>query len=271
MIRDPIDRYLRLLGVTRQEPGLEALTELVLAHVERVPFENLSKLYRLRRTGLVDVPDLEEYLDGIERLRLGGTCYANNAHLHDLLVALGYRARLCGADMSLPDVHVVNIVELGGREFLVDVGYGAPLFSPMPLDLDRDHVVAFGRDRYLLHPRDSEGRSALEFHRDGKLRHGYRIRPMPRDLGHFHEAIAGSFRSDATFMNAIVLIRFSAGRAVALRNLSLVEAWHDHERRRALADRGELVDAAEAVFGVPREITTEALASVRDLATDPWA
>ena len=271
MTRDPIDRYLRLLGVTRREPGLDALTELVRAHVERVPFENLSKLYRLRRTGLVDVPDLEEYLDGIERLRLGGTCYANNAHLHHLLVALGYRARLCGADMSRPDVHVVNVVELGGRELLVDVGYGAPLFRPMPLDLDREDVVAFGRDRYVLRPRDAEGRSALELHRDGELRHGYRIRPTPRDLGYFREAMAGSFRPDATFMNAIVLVRFSAGRAVALRNLSLFEAWRDHEHRRALADRDALVHAAEAVFGVPREITTEALAGVRDLATDPWA
>jgi arylamine N-acetyltransferase len=173
--------------------------------------------------------------------------------------------------MSRPDVHAVNVVAIDGREFLVDAGYGAPFVAPMPLDLDRAHVVALGRDRYLLRPRDGEGRSALELHRDGRLRHGYRIRPTPRDLGHFRGAIAASFRPDATFMNAIAITRFSPGGARSVRNLALVEARGDVEERRALADRDELVRVVETAFGVPPEVTREALAAVNDLSTDPWA
>jgi N-hydroxyarylamine O-acetyltransferase len=265
------DRHLRLLGVVPRDPGPDALGELVSAHLRRVPFENVSKLYRFRRSGLAGVPELEEYLDGIERLGLGGTCYANAAHLNGLLRALGYRARLCGADMSRPDVHVVNVVEIGGREVLVDVGYGAPLFTPMPLDLDRDQTAALGRDRFVLRPRDATGRSALELHRDGGLRHGYRVNPAGRELAHFRAAIADSFRPDATFMNALVAIRFPArDRSLVLRNLSLVEASGDREVRRALADRAELARVAEAVFGIPGEITAGALEIVPELAADPW-
>lgn len=270
MTPDLLERYLGILGVARREPGPDALAEIVRAHVERIPFENVSKLFRLRSSGLVDVPDLEEYLDGVTRLRLGGTCYANNGHLHDLLLALGYRVKLCGADMSRPDVHVVNVVELDGRELLVDAGYGGPFLAPLPLDLDRDHAIALGRDRWVLHPRDEGGGSRLDLLREGRPRHGYRIRPAPRDLAHFRPAIADSFRPGATFMNAIVLARFAPGRSLVLRNLALVEARGDREERLDLADRGELVRAVETAFGVPREVTEVALDAVGDLRDDPW-
>ncbi len=270
MRSDALARYLRLLGIAHREPGRDARGELVAAHLARVPFENVSKLHRLRRFGLADVPDVDTYLDGIEALGLGGTCYANNVHLHDLLVALGYRVHLRGADMSRPDVHVVNVVELDGRELLVDAGYGAPLRAPMPLDLDGDQVVELGRERYVLRPRDADGRSALELHRDGRVRHGYRVGPTPRDRGHFRPAIADSYRPDATFMNAIVVVRFPPGGALALRNLSLVEVRDGREVRRALADRTELVRVAESVFGIPPAITEDALAVVGELAAEPW-
>jgi hypothetical protein len=72
-------------------------------------------------------------------------------------------------------------------------------------------------------------------------------------------------------MNAIVLVRFRAGGAVALRNLSVVEAHGTIERRRTLADRADLARTVESVFGVPRDLIEEALSALRDLSTDPWA
>jgi arylamine N-acetyltransferase len=75
---DHFDRYLGLLGVRRTEPGIQALEEIVRAHMVRVPFENISKLYHARTSGVRGIPDLAQYLDGIERFHFGGTCYANN-------------------------------------------------------------------------------------------------------------------------------------------------------------------------------------------------
>jgi N-hydroxyarylamine O-acetyltransferase len=263
-----IDRYLRLLGVPRRAPAIEALTELVRAQVERIPFENLTKLYRFRRAGLTGLPGLEEHLEGVERFRLGGTCYANAVHLHALLVELGYDVRLCGADMAEPDVHVVNLVALDGREFLVDAGYGAPFLVPFPIDGAGDQSVTLGRSRFVIHPRDRDGSVTVDHLRDGRAWHGYRVRPVPRQVAHFREVIARSFRPDAEFMNALVLIRFSGGRCRTIRNLSLIDAWDDQEVRRPIAGTDALVQLAESGFGVPREVTAAALEVVGEkLAT----
>jgi len=121
-----VKAYLRVLGVTRAEPSLEALHRLVRAHLMGIPFENISRLYRCRVLGLRDVPDLDLFLAG-EQHHLGGTCYANNFHFYRLLDALGYDAALCGADMpSGEDVHAAILVSIDGGEFLVDAGYATP-------------------------------------------------------------------------------------------------------------------------------------------------
>jgi arylamine N-acetyltransferase len=255
------DRYLRLLGITRRRPSLEALRELTRAHLTRVPFENVSKLYVRRQPELQGLPSLERFLDGIERHRLGGTCYANNFHLNRLLEHLDYRVSLCGADMSAPDVHMVNLVSLDGTQYLVDGGYAAPFLEPMRLDLTRDHEIPWGRDRYVLKPRDSNGRSRVEHHRDGHLRHSYLVNPLPRRIGEFAGVIADSFRADATFMNALLVVRFSGVRSLTLRNLTLTEADAASWRSREVG-RQELPLVIEQEFGIPRAIASEALDGV---------
>jgi N-hydroxyarylamine O-acetyltransferase len=148
-------RYLSLLGVSATIPDLDTLVRLVRAHVLTVPFENVSKLY-YGKTGSVDAAmDLTQYLDGIERHHFGGTCYAGAFHLNQLLRELGFRAALCGADMRRPDVHLVNVVSLGGREYLVDVGYAAPFIEPMPMDVPEAYDIRRGTDRYVVLPRDA--------------------------------------------------------------------------------------------------------------------
>ncbi len=258
---DLFDRYLALLGITSRPPSLEALRELTLAHLTRVPFENVSKLYARREPELCGLPGLERFLDGIERHHLGGTCYANNFHLHELLAHLGYRVALCGADMAAPDVHIVNLVSLDGSQYLVDGGYGAPFLEPMSLDLTQDQEVAWGRDRYVLKPRDAHGRSWMGHYRDGSLRHGYLVNPAPRRIGEFAGVIADSFREDATFMNALLVARFSKTRSLTLRNLSLTEAdaagWRSRE-----VGRQDLPLVIEREFGIPRAIASQALEGV---------
>ncbi len=263
-------RYLRVLRVRRRPPSLDALAELVAAHVTRVPFENLSKLYRRKRTGLTRLPDIEPFLDGLERFHFGGTCYSNNFHLYTLLSSLGYDARLCGADMREPDVHLVIMVALGGRDYLVDAGYGAPFLHPQPLDASVDQVVTLGRDRYVLRPRDPDGRSRLEHHRNGVLAHGYLAKPEPRSIEEFDGVIARSFLPGATFLNAIVLARFSPGRSMAIHNLSLVHTEGDRTAISVLRDRDELVEEIDRCFGIPAAIAAEAVADIRTLE-DPWA
>ena len=50
--------------------------------------------------------------------------------------------------MTTPDdSHCEIIVNVDGREYLIDAGYGAPFLSPMPRDPATDYVVELGRDR----------------------------------------------------------------------------------------------------------------------------
>jgi len=262
-------RYLRLLDVKQRPPGYDALAELVEAQLTRVPFENISKLYYKQNIGLRDLIDLDRHLNGIERWNLGGTCYANNYYLHLLLKYLGYQVKLCGADMTEPDVHLVNMVALEGRDYLVDGGYGAPLLKPIPLYLDEDYAVELGNERYVLSPRDNRGYSHMGHYRDGQLIHGYTAKPIGREISYFLGVIQDSFTDSSTFMNALVIIRFYPNRSLAIRSFSLIESEGRNIKIRKMGGREELLRVAKEVFSVPPELLTDAMDEIAE-RNDDW-
>ena len=265
-----VDHYLAILGLMRRDPGLEALRQLLAAHLTKIPFENISKLHYRKRLGLADLPDIRLYLDGIEKYHFGGTCYSNNYHFHLLLRSLGYKAKLCAADMQTPGVHALNMVTTDGREYLADTGYAAPLLEPIPRDLVTDYEMALGRDRYVLKPQDASGCSRLELYRDGILRHGYLAKPAPKTIEDFSQVIAASFSADATFLNSVLLTRFYPGRSVLIHNFALVESEGNKSTMRELTNRDQLIDAIEGRFGIPREIVSEAVGQLGNLQ-DAWS
>lgn len=265
-----VDRYLAILGVARREPSLAALRGLVAAHLTRIPFENISKLYYRKRLGLVNLPPIQLYLEGIEQYHFGGTCYSNNYHFHLLLRSLGYEAKLCASDMKTPDIHALNMIRIAEREYMADTGYAAPLLEPMPRDLAVDYETRLGRDRYVLKPQDGNGCSRLELYRDGVLRHGYLAKPEPRKIEDFSKVIAASFAADATFLNSVLLVRFYPGRSVLIHNLTLVESEGDRSTVHELANRDELIVAIEQRFDISREIVKEAVGQLGNLQ-DAWS
>ncbi len=256
-------RYLQVLELEESTPTLEFLKRIVTAHLARTPFENISKLYRFRLDGRTSIPDLDDYLDGIEGMNFGGTCYANNTHLFTLLRGLGFTVRLCGADMNRPDVHAISMVEIEDCEYLVDVGYAAPFFEPLPRDLERDLTIDFGRCRYILHPQDEQGRSRLDLLRDGSTVHGYLAKPKAKSTDDFAHVIGESYRPDATFMNTVVAERFSPGRSVRIQNLTLTEAGIDGPSSSTdLHDLDELIEAIEHHIEIPVDITRQAISGI---------
>ncbi|HUI09331.1 MAG TPA: arylamine N-acetyltransferase [Bacteroidota bacterium] len=265
-----IDRYLRLLNVPAGKPTLDLLRKIVRAHLKRVPFENISKLWYARTPGYAGLPGVDRFLEGIGQYGFGGTCYSNNHYLNLLLAALGFDARLCGADMSRPDVHVVTMVKLPEGEFLVDGGYAAPFLEPLPLFSAGPVDVSLGYERYVLHPRDARGRSRLDLFRDGALKHGYTAKPEARDIAEFTGVIGDSFRPEATFMNAVVVTRFEDDRSLVLHNRTLIESRGTVSTRRELSGRSDVIAALEERFGMPSRISDAALPDMKRL-DDPWA
>ncbi len=269
--RAKFSRLLHDLGLERHQPDLGFLNRLVRAFMLRVPFENVSKLYYLRKYDRRTVPDSGVYLEGIERYHFGGTCHSNNHYLNLLLRDLGYDARLCGADMKNPDVHLVNMVTVEEREFLVDAGYAAPFMAPLPRDLGKDYEVELGRDRYVLKPQDDQGCSRLIMYREGAERHGYIAKPIPREYSYFTRTIEDSFRPDATFLNSLLLVRmYAPDRSLVISNLSVIRSegrsWDIEE----LAGPEDLPGAIEEHFSIPSDIVTEAIVDMSKWG-DSWS
>lgn len=258
-------RLLELIDVPAEAPSIEALNRLVPAFLRRVPFENVSKISYYHRTGKKMIPNFATYVDGIEKFNFGGTCYSNNGYLNQLLRYLGYDARLCGADMSNPDVHVVNMVTVEGREFLVDTGYAAPFFAPLPRDLDEPYDVSMGRDRYVINPQDGDGKTRVDLYRDGELAHGYTAKPTDRPIEFFADAIADSYREDGSFLTSLLLVRYlDDRRIVSLRGYSVIEADRSSYKIKKLTSKSELPGVVNDRFGIPEKVVQEVLGYLKE-------
>jgi len=266
--RETFDRYLNLIGVARSRPSWEGLTELTSAHLRRIPFENVSKIYRARIRGIREIPRLDDFLDGVERYNFGGTCYTNNYYLHLLLAHLGYEARLCAADISVngapPNGHMVNVVTINESEAIADVGYGAPFWQPLPRDGTDDLERRLGHERYVLKPQDSKGRSRLELYRDNQLAHGYVLKPDGKDVRDFADVVARSYGDQAPFLNRLLLVRFFDDWALVLRNNSLTEMRDSTSISKSLQTLDSIANVIVDRFGIPAKFASAVLESLGD-------
>lgn len=131
-----MERYLSLIGVGWEAPGLDGLRRLVRAHVQTVPFENSGSLLRRREAGSgpVRAIDSEALLAVWEARRAGGVCFEHTEMFGRLLAELGYDVSPVAGEISFPGSHQALVVAFGGARWLVDVGNGAPFFEPIPLD-----------------------------------------------------------------------------------------------------------------------------------------
>jgi arylamine N-acetyltransferase len=215
-MREPYRRYLGLLGFDQPPSGLNGLRQLVHQQVIRVPFENISKLLLIGRERKGRITTLPEYLDGLERYDLGGTCYTANPFFAELLREAGYDADLLGCDMTSANVHTAIRVRVDGNEYHVDVGYGGPFYEPLPLaELPRE--MKQGPFRYVL-DRGGDERLVMNVFRRKERVHGYAVNETPRQFGFFRDIVLDSFRPAATFMTRLRVVRYFDDHAVWLKN-----------------------------------------------------
>ncbi len=251
-------RYLDLLELEAVPVTAEGLERLVFRHVLTAPFENISKRAYARR-GASDIPDLAAYLDDIRLRRLGGTCFANNYHLHSLLIHVGFDARICGAAMGRHnDAHLALMVSCANREFLVDAGFGAPFLAPIPTDAHEPQVFPLGDERWVVHPRDTAGLTRVEYQSDGKTVYAYALDPRPRAWQEFRGPVAASFGRDAHFMNTVRIIRYLPDGCLRLENQRLTRYFGNMATTETIP-AGELTQCVVDAFGIPAPVVREAL------------
>lgn len=252
-----IEKYLSLINVQQKKPSLKGLNEIVMNHMLKIPFENLSKIYQKKKLGFTFMPDIQTYLEGIERNNFGGTCYANNYYLYRLLISLGYNSKLCGADMTNPDVHIAVNVKIKGSNYLIDTGYGAPFMKPMPLDSTDDYSINMGDDKFVLKSKDENGYSKMELWRSRELKHGYILKPEPRKFEEFKSIIEKSYSDDALFQNALLMVKFYSNSRIIIHNFSLIKQKPVESETAELKSKQKLTETILKYFLMPENIVSD--------------
>ena len=140
-----VDRALEKLELAgRPEPTLKGLSTVYSAWCRHVPFDNVRKLIHVRRAdpGVLPGDDAGDFFDHWLRFGAGGTCWAGNGALCELLGSLGFSAARAVGTMlvapNLPPNHGSAMVLFDGRRYLVDASilHEEPLLLEAPLRLE---------------------------------------------------------------------------------------------------------------------------------------
>lgn len=145
------EQYLQLLGVPfRGKANLAFLQELQMAHLHKIPFENLNI-----HAGISIVLERDSLFQKIVLGRRGGFCYELNGLFHSLLTQLGYNAYLVSARVyespkkySPIFDHMAILVRLKDALYLSDVGFGD--FSTHPILIEKGACTKDGKRTYVV-------------------------------------------------------------------------------------------------------------------------
>lgn len=120
-------------------PDLQTLTQLQLAHLLAIPFENLNI-----HAGRVIELAIDKLFHKIVEEKRGGFCYELNGLYYELLTGLGFTAKRIAAQVHNSEKqaygdeydHFAIVVEWDGKLYLTDVGYGEFLVTPLLISLN---------------------------------------------------------------------------------------------------------------------------------------
>ena len=163
-------RYLQRLNYSGPtEPTAETLRQLQLAHLARVPFENLS----IHSSEPIILNDRALFEKIVERQR-GGFCYELNGLFASLLRQLGFKVTMLSARVANaagefgPEFdHMTLLVttpDAPEKRWLADVGFGDSFNEPLLLDVRtaqpqgaRSYRIDAREDHLILLQQENDG------------------------------------------------------------------------------------------------------------------
>lgn len=136
---DLLERVLMTLDLSdRPTASLDGLRMLYAAWCQKVPFDNVRKLIHLQNhyPGPLPGDDAVDFFEAWLTYGTGGTCWAGNGALYELLMSLGFRAYRGVATMlaapNVPPNHGTVVVDIDRTLYIVD----ASILHSEPLELD---------------------------------------------------------------------------------------------------------------------------------------
>lgn len=247
---DQITRgYLNSLGLEPTAPTLALLAEIAHRHAARHCFASIGP-----RLGDPLPLDPAALYERIVLRRRGGYCFEHNGLLYEVLRHLGYSVQiqlarvLNNRDVQPGLTHRTTLVEIDGRRWLMDVGFGA-LGPNLPVALDGTHCARAGRCFWIAagHP----GEWLLQTLKDGAPYTLYRY-DLARysqadcELGHFYS----HRHPDATFLNHLVASRIEDDRIYSLRNRTQLMVDADGEHSTEISSPAHLHGLLTKIYGL---------------------
>lgn len=237
------DAYLNRLGFDGPVAITSAgLAELHEAHLQAIPFENLS-VRLAERVSLESAALVSKILSG-----RGGFCYELNGAFAALLVALGFPTSLLearvydGTELGIRFDHLALQVDLDGS-YLVDVGFGDSFLRPVPLDRTGSHVDASGS--YEVTP-GLEGWFDLVANGEAQ----YSFSREPRELTDFVDGAQFHSTSAASPFTSSTICSIATRRGRITINDHTLITTSDGNRTKRTLDDAELLDAFRTHFGI---------------------
>lgn len=235
-----------LHGLDRPGADLPTLQAVVAAHARTIPFENLDV-----QLGRPVATDIGGAFAKLVTMRRGGWCYEQNGVLGAALQAMGYAVTRISAGVmrevrgeAAMASHLCLLVELAGKPWLVDAGFGGFLDAPLPLQegawLQPPLPVALGRTADgMWRLRVAVGENAMS----------YDFFAQPADEGHLTAMCQWQASSPASvFVQNLTAQRRVDDRYLMLRGKVLSVLRPDGKERREIASADALVACLREQF-----------------------
>ena len=215
--------YFKRIGFSSEfNPNFETLCDLHQLHTQSIPFENLNPL-----TGLPVQLDMGSIYEKLVYGGRGGYCFEHNMLFSSVLRSGGFRVQWLAARVMYnvpegvipPRGHMLLLINLGGKLFVDDVGFGG-LTLPQPLLLEDGKEQKTTYETFRLQRTDEEW--TIEALLKDEWRPLYRFNLSEQLLPDYEVVnyyLSTHPRSHFTF--TLIAARMENGKRFNLRNLDL--------------------------------------------------
>jgi N-hydroxyarylamine O-acetyltransferase len=234
-------------------PSAETLRQLQWAHLQTVPFENLSI-----HAGEPIVLDDDALFEKIVGRRRGGFCYELNGLFAALLRGLGFKVAMLSAQVANgggelgPDFDHMTLMVTIEERWLADVGFGDSFLDPLLLDQRRVQVQ--GERAYRIDP---DGAHLILNHRNNtdEWKMQYRFTLQPYQYADYAEMCRHHQTSPQShFTRARICSRATAEGRITLSDLSFITSTAGGVRReQILINDYEYATILREHFGIVME------------------
>lgn len=212
-----VETYVKHLRLKMERPSLNYLQRLIQHQLSLVPYESFSKFHYFSQAPDY-IPPFPLFVHNLLDKGWGGTCFTLNMNFARLLSELGFECSLVRVEPG----HIAIMVEVVGKKYYVDVGYGSPIMKPIELEAKQQHIMhGFGEE--IIFTKLSADTYEIDRKSNGKTFVKKQINWKSLAESDIKDDIRSSYLDDDDniTMRRITAVRFNGHQCFYLRNRSM--------------------------------------------------